>query len=65
LYTCVKRTVEDDLPREIDYLRRHDQGEFKKLNDEEVPLFEGIVREAFEGFDEGTHPAWEPDADHV
>ncbi|MBU2534302.1 MAG: Fic family protein [Alphaproteobacteria bacterium] len=25
LYGCVKRTVEQDLPREIDYLRRHDQ----------------------------------------
>jgi len=25
LYACVRRTVEQDLPREIDYLRRHDQ----------------------------------------
>jgi Fic family protein len=25
LYTCVRRTVEQDLPREIDYLRRHDE----------------------------------------
>jgi len=25
LYACVKRTVEHDLPREIDYLRRHDE----------------------------------------
>ena len=25
LYTCVQRTVEHDLPREIDYLRRHDE----------------------------------------
>lgn len=25
LYTCVQRTVEQDLPREIDYLRRHDE----------------------------------------
>jgi hypothetical protein len=24
LYACVQRTVDDDLPREIDYLRRHD-----------------------------------------
>jgi hypothetical protein len=24
LYRCVRRTVEEDLPREIDYLRRHD-----------------------------------------
>ena len=24
LYTCVQRTVDADLPREIDYLRRHD-----------------------------------------
>lgn len=25
LYACVRRTVEHDLPREIDYLRRHDE----------------------------------------
>jgi hypothetical protein len=25
LYACVRRTVEQDLPREIDYLRRHDE----------------------------------------
>jgi len=25
LYRCVERTVEQDLPREIDYLRRHDE----------------------------------------
>ena len=24
LYACVHRTVDEDLPREIDYLRRHD-----------------------------------------
>ncbi len=24
LYACVKRTVEEDLPREIDYLKRND-----------------------------------------
>ena len=87
LYACVARTVEHDLPREIDYLRRHDEatrrimdavempdrvaenlvmfirqnhgtlpkkrreGEFKKLREEEVALIEGIVHEAFEGFD--------------
>jgi hypothetical protein len=89
LYACVTRTVEQDLPKEIDYLRRHDQAigrimntvempdrlaenlvmfirenhgrlskrrrenEFQKLTDKEVALLEGIVREAFEGFDEG------------
>jgi hypothetical protein len=88
LYTCVARTVEHDLPNEIDYLRRHDdairrimdavdmpdrlaenllmfirqnkgalpkrrrQNEFRKLRDDEVTLIEGIVRDAFEGFDE-------------
>ena len=87
LYACVARTVEHDLPHEIDYLRRHDEatrrimdavempdrvaenlvmfirqnngtlskkrreGEFKKLREEEVTLIEGIVHEAFEGFD--------------
>ena len=25
LYACVRRTVEYDLPREIDYIRRHDE----------------------------------------
>ena len=87
LYACVSRTVEHDLPREIDYLRRHDEaarrimdavempdrvadnlvmfvrqnngtlsrkrreGEFKKLRDDEVLLLEGIVNQAFEGFE--------------
>jgi hypothetical protein len=90
LYACVRRTVEQDLPREIDYLRRHDEAirrimdavempdrvaenlmmfirqnkgslskrrredEFKQLRDEEVSLLEGVVRDAFEGFEEGA-----------
>lgn len=89
LYSCVARTVEQDLPREIDYLRRHDEamrrimdtvempdrlaedltmfirqndgrlpkrrrtGEFAKLRDDEVAMIEGIVRDAFAGFEEG------------
>ena len=91
LYACVRRTVESDLPREIDYLRHHDdairrimdavempdriaanlvmfirqnkdkgtlskkrrEGEFSKLRDDEVTLIEGIVVDAFAGFDEG------------
>jgi hypothetical protein len=84
----VRRTVEDDLPREIDYLRRHDEAihrimdavempdrlaenlvmfirqnkgslsknrrdhEFKALRDDEVALIVGIVRDAFEGFED-------------
>src|SRR5215471_10594419 len=87
LYSCVRRTVEDDLPREINYLRRHDEAihrimdavempdrlaenlvmfirqnhgslsknrrehEFKALREDEVVLMEGIVRDAFEGFE--------------
>lgn len=87
LYECVKHTVEHDLPREIDYLSRHDEalrrimdavempdrlaesliryirendgelsprrreGEFKKLRDEEVDQIEGIVNDAFGGFE--------------
>jgi hypothetical protein len=87
LYSCVRRTVEQDLPREIEYLRRHDEAihrimdaiempdrlaenlvmfvrqnhgslsknrrehEFKALRDEEVALVEGIVRDAFGGFE--------------
>jgi hypothetical protein len=90
LYACVTRTVEHDLPCEIDYLRRHDQAlrrimdmvempdrvaenlvmfirqnkgtlsknrrtdEFSKLRDDEVASLEAIVRNAFEGFDEGA-----------
>lgn len=95
LYECVSRTVEQDLPREIDYLRRRDEairrimdavempdrvaenfimfvrqnkgtlsrnrreGEFRQLRDDEVRLLEGIVRDAFDGFDEsaGGSPA--------
>jgi hypothetical protein len=91
LYACVSRTVEQDLPREIEYLRRHDdairrimdavempdrvaedlvmfirqnkgtlskrrrEGEFRQLRDEEVSSLESIVRDAFEGFDEGAN----------
>ncbi len=90
LYACVSRTVEQDLPREIDYLRRHDEAvrrimdavempdrvaenlvmfirqnkgtlskrrredEFKQLRDDEVRSLESIVRDTFEGFDEGA-----------
>jgi Fic/DOC family len=90
LYECVTRTVEHDLPREIDYLRRHDQAihrimdtiempdrvaenlvmfirqnkgtlamkrrteEFSKLRDDEVASLERIVRDAFEGFGDGS-----------
>ena len=89
LYGCVDRTVERDLPREIDYLRRHDEAlrrimdtvempdrlaenlimfvrqnhgslpkgrrhhEFSKLTDDEVMTVEGVIREAFEGFEDG------------
>ncbi len=88
LFACVRRTVEDDLPREIDYLRRHDEAlrrimdavempdrlaenlvmfirqnngrlptkrrkaEFQKLRGDEVALIEGIVSDAFSGFEE-------------
>jgi hypothetical protein len=87
LYACVRRTVEQDLPREIDYLGRRDEairqimeavdmpdrvaenlvifirqnngtlskkrreGEFKMLQDNEVTLIEGIVNDAFAGFE--------------
>jgi len=87
LYACVARTVQQDLPREIDYLRRHEEairrimdavempdrmaenlvmfirqnrgilpgkhreGEFKQLRDAEVTLIEGIVNDAFDGYE--------------
>jgi len=99
LYECVSRTVEQDLPREIDYLRRHDEAirrimdtvempdrvaenlvmfirqnkgslarrrrddEFKELRDDEVISLESIVRDAFEGFDEGASEPRAGDAD--
>ena len=37
LYACVKRTVEQDLPREIDYLRRHDEALRRIMNAVEMP----------------------------
>jgi hypothetical protein len=37
LYACVERTVEYDLPHEIDYLRRHDQALRRIMNTVEMP----------------------------
>ena len=37
LYACVKRTVEQDLPREIAYLRRHDEALRRIMNTVEMP----------------------------
>lgn len=37
LYACVKRTVESDLPREIDYLRRHDDAIRRVMDMVEMP----------------------------
>jgi Fic family protein len=37
LYGCVKRTVEHDLPHEIDYLRRHDEARRKIMDTVEMP----------------------------
>ncbi|WPP03626.1 hypothetical protein [Methylocella tundrae] len=37
LYDCVKRTVEYDLPREIDYLRRHDEARRLIMDTVEMP----------------------------
>jgi Fic/DOC family len=45
LYACVMRTVEHDLPREIDYLRRHDQAIHRIMDTVEMPdrLAENLV----------------------
>ena len=45
LYSCVKRTVEEDLPREIDYLRRHDEAVRRIMDAAEMPdrLAENLV----------------------
>ena len=37
LYHCVQRTVEQDLPREIDYLRRHDEALRRIMETVETP----------------------------
>jgi Protein of unknown function (DUF1488)/Fic/DOC family len=37
LYSCVERTVEQDLPREVEYLRRHDQAMRRIMNTVEMP----------------------------
>ncbi|MGK5088160.1 Fic family protein [Bdellovibrionota bacterium FG-2] len=37
LYECVQRTVEQDLPREIDFLRRHDEAIQRIMNAVEMP----------------------------
>lgn len=37
LYECVLRTIEEDLPREIDYLKRHDEAMRDIMNAIEMP----------------------------
>jgi hypothetical protein len=37
LYACVRRTVEHDLPREIDYIRRHDEAMIRITDRIEMP----------------------------
>jgi Fic/DOC family protein len=45
LYSCVERTVEQDLPREIDYLHRHDEAMRRIMDTVEMPdrLAENLV----------------------
>ena len=45
LYACVRRTVDNDLPREIDYLRRHDEATRRIMDAVEMPdrLAENLV----------------------
>ncbi len=45
LYACVRRTVEQDLPREIDYIRRHDEAIRRIMDAVEMPdrLAENLV----------------------
>jgi Fic family protein len=46
LYSCVRRTVDEDLPREIDYLRRHDEAIRRIMDVVEMPdrIAEDLVR---------------------
>jgi hypothetical protein len=51
LYACMQRTVEHDLPREIDYLQRHDEAlrqTFCKVSDFSLHL--AIQPPILEGF---------------
>jgi hypothetical protein len=45
LYECVLRTIEEDLPREIDYLKRHDAAMSGIMNAIEMPdrLAESLI----------------------
>jgi hypothetical protein len=45
LYACVQRTVEHDLPREIEYLRRHDDALRRIMDTVELPdrLAENLI----------------------
>lgn len=45
LYGCVQRTVEHDLPREIEYLRRHDEALRRIMDTVEMPdrLAENLI----------------------
>ncbi|HET6493191.1 MAG TPA: hypothetical protein VFG44_09470, partial [Burkholderiales bacterium] len=37
LYSCIARTVEEDLPHEMDFLRRHDEALRRIMNTVEMP----------------------------
>ncbi len=37
LYRCVQRTVEQDLPQEIDYLKRHDEAMRRIMDTVDMP----------------------------
>jgi hypothetical protein len=45
LYSCVRRTVEEDLPREIEFLRRHDEAIRRIMDAVDMPdqLAESLV----------------------
>jgi Fic/DOC family len=45
LYACVERTIDHDLPREIDYLRRHDEALRRIMETVEMPdrLAENLI----------------------
>jgi hypothetical protein len=45
LYACVERTIEHDLPKEIDYLKRHDEAMRRIMDSVEMPdqLAESLI----------------------
>ncbi|MGJ5817133.1 Fic family protein [Paludibaculum fermentans] len=58
LYSCVRRTVEEDLPREIDYLGRHDEATRLIMEAVEMPDRMAADLVAFVRQNRGSLSSW-------